>query len=68
MKYGIAKTTEREKTLPWLKCLCGGAYCLHTNEQGLPMLLHSMPPCERYANIETTEQAVEFSQANRGVS
>jgi hypothetical protein len=68
MKPEIKPTTKEDLEQPWLDCLCGGKYCLYVDVQDRPLLAHSLPWCERYEKIEDTEQAVTFSQANRGVS
>jgi hypothetical protein len=67
-KIDIKPTTETEKRLPWAKCLCGGKYVLYNDDQNRPVLAHSLPWCKRYETIDDTEQAVKFSQVNRGVS
>lgn len=53
---------------PWVKCLCGGSYLLMQRRGRSPELAHTLPYCERYARIESVEDAIRFSEANRGVS
>jgi len=68
MNPEITLVTESERNQSWGKCICGGIYLLTHSENGEPQLLHSIPFCKRYTGIVTVEQAVNFSQANRGCS
>lgn len=52
---------------PLAPCLCGGRYSIHY-KNGTPILIHTSPHCERFERIETVQEAIDFSQANRGVS
>lgn len=68
MKPQIVPTTDAERALPWGKCLCGGRYCLYADEKNRPHLVHTLPWCERFEKVEDTDQAIAYSQANRGIS
>lgn len=64
----ITPTTAKERAYTWHNCRCGGKYALIIKEAGYSELLHSLPFCNRYEKIVSTADAINFSQANLGIS
>jgi len=50
---------------PQYPCQCGGKYTLARDEQGEPMVTHTMPFCDRFMALDDTADAVRFSEENR---
>lgn len=50
------------------RCRCGGRYSLEYDDEQHPQLSHSVPVCARYEAVQSSDDAVRYSEENRGVS
>lgn len=66
MKPGI-DVVRREAAPTMARCLCGGSYSIGYDEHGdrAPTAWHSLPFCDRFRAVTTTNDATAFAEENR---